>query len=306
VDVLSSVLREMRFDMAGYGKLELGAPWAIGFEQAGLRGIHIVVSGRCEVVLGSSVQPLDAGDLVLTPSGAPHVLRSPGARMAPVSMADLSRPADERHVRAGGAGEETNIVCGAFVFHESEHPALSALPPLIHVPGEHGSAPRWLAAYVDVLMSEAFDRGPGSDLVMGRLSGALVGRALRYHVEHGTGTGWLKGLREPHVARALGLMHEACERPWTVESLARAVGLSRAAFSARFTEAVGESPMRYLLARRMQRAMQLLRDRRLSLAAVAEGVGYGSEASLSAAFKRHTGHSPGDYRQVALRRDAEP
>lgn len=113
----------------------------------------------------------------------------------------------------------------------------------------------------------------------------------------GGATGWLKGLREPHVARALALMHESCAEPWTVESLARAVGLSRASFAARFTEAVGEAPMHYLLGRRMLQVMQLLGDRRLSLAGVAERVGYGSEASLSAAFKRYTGLSPGDYRR---------
>jgi AraC-like DNA-binding protein len=297
MDILSSVLRELRFDVAGFGKLELRAPWGLRFEQAGLRGIHIVVSGRCEIVIGGETRSLAGGDLVVTPSASPHVLRSPGELVAPVSISELSRQGSERAIRAGGNGEESLIVCGAFSFHETEHPALSALPALIHVPGEDGRAPPWLAAYIDVLLSEAFDRGPGSDSVMGRLSGALVGRALRHHVERGASAGWLKGLREPHVARALELMHEACERHWTVESLARAVGLSRATFAARFSESVGEAPMRYLLGRRMQRVMQLLRDRRLSLAGVAQQVGYGSEASLSAAFKRHTGRSPGDYRR---------
>jgi AraC-like DNA-binding protein len=294
-DILSLVLRELRFDMAGYGVLELCAPWGLRFEQAGLRGIHIVSSGRCQIVLNGVVQELAAGDLVVTPSGEPHVLRSPGAVVAPVSMSELSDRGRRRFIRAGGGGEQVNIVCGAFVFHEAEHPALSALPPLIHVPAADGTPPSWLAAYVDVLMSEARDPGPGSELVLGRLSGALVARALRHHVEHGSDLGWLNGLREPPVARAMALMHEACERPWTVATLARAVGLSRAAFAARFTASVGHAPMRYLLTRRMLQAMQLLRDG-LPLAAVAERVGYGSEASLSTAFKRHTGIAPGDYR----------
>lgn len=297
MDILSSVLRELRFDVAGFGQLELRAPWGLRFEQVGLRGIHIVVSGACEVVVGSETRPLATGDLVVTPSASPHVLRSAGEVVAPLSISELSRHGQERAIRAGGRGEETRILCGAFVFHEAEHPALSALPSLIHVPGEDGRAPAWLSAYIDVLLSEAFDRGPGSDSVMGRLAGALVGRALRHHVEHGAATGWLKGLRDPHVAQALALIHEACERPWTVESLARAVGLSRANFAARFTEAMAEAPMRYLLGRRMQQVMQLLLDRRLSLAGVAERVGYGSEAALSVAFKRHTGLSPGDYRK---------
>jgi AraC-like DNA-binding protein/mannose-6-phosphate isomerase-like protein (cupin superfamily) len=304
LDVLSSVLREMRFDSAGYRSLELHAPWGISFHQEGLRGVHIVVRGRCEIVLeGGPARVLETGDLVVAPRADPHVLRSVGDRRVPViSASAMTARAEGGHVRGGGTGEETIIVCGAFIFHEADHPALAALPRLIHVPGEGGRVPKWLAGYIDALTSEASEEGPGSDVVMARLSGALVARALRFHVEKADEPGWLKGLQDPQVARALAVIHDDFKRPWTLVSLAKAAGLSRAAFAARFTDKVGDAPMRYLLRCRMRHAMAMLRDKRATLASIAEEVGYGSEAALSVAFKRHTGLAPGAYRRAEIRK----
>jgi transcriptional regulator GlxA family with amidase domain len=165
-----------------------------------------------------------------------------------------------------------------------------------------GGAPsRRLAPFIDALGAEAFDGGPGSDLVMARLSDALLARALR----HASGTidqpGWLLGLRDPYVAAALEAMHTDLAHPWTVAGLARTVGLSRAAFAARFTDHLGEPAIRYLLALRMQRARTLLRDQRATVAAVAAQVGYQSDVAFAAAFKRETGSSPGAYRRAATR-----
>ena len=113
--------------------------------------------------------------------------------------------------------------------------------------------------------------------------------------------GLLLGLRDPYVAAALYAMHTDLARPWTVASLARTVGLSRAAFAARFTSHLGEPAIRYLLALRMQRARTLLRDQRATVAAVAAQVGYQSDVAFAAAFKRETGSSPGAYRRAATR-----
>ncbi len=299
MDVLSSVLREMRFESAGYRRLELRAPWGIAFEQAGLRGIHIVVRGRCELLLeDGSVHALATGDLVVTPRADPHVLRSPGLpRVRPVPAGELARHGRRGKIRAGGTGEPAAIVCGAFVFHEADHPALQALPRLIHVPAGPGRTPRWLAAYVEALQSEATDPGPGSDVVLARLSSALVAKALRFHARDAVDPGWLRGLQDRHVARALGALHDGLERRWSLVSLARVAGLSRAAFAARFAQSVGETPMRYLLRCRMGLAMRLLQQEGVTLARIAGAVGYASEAALSTAFKRHAGVSPRAYKR---------
>jgi transcriptional regulator GlxA family with amidase domain len=192
-------------------------------------------------------------------------------------------------------------VCGAFVVGEPEHPALRGLPRTIHVRGDGGGTTPWLPPLVDALGAEAFHGGPGSDLVMSRLSDALLARALRHHSETVDQPGWLLGLRDPYVAAALDAMHRDPARPWTVASLARTVGLSRAAFAARFTDRVGEGAIRYLHSLRMQRARTLLRDQRATVAAVAAQVGYQSDVAFAAAFKREFGSPPGAYRRFATR-----
>lgn len=271
MDVLSVVLREMRFENAGYRRLELRAPWAVSFDQSGLRGIHIVLRGRCELVLADgAVHPLETGDLVVAPRADPHVLRSAGQpRVRPVSSFELARSGGPDIIRGGGDGDRVVLVCGAFVFHQADHPALDALPRLIHVPGGTGRTPRWLRTYSDVLMAEAADSGPGSEVVLARLSNALVARALRFHVRDASERGWLAGLRDRHIARAL---------------------------AARFRTTVGDTPMRYLLACRMAHAKRLLNQGDATLAGIAGAVGYASEAALSTAFKRYTGVSPMAYR----------
>jgi AraC-like DNA-binding protein len=284
-----------------YRRLELHAPWRIAFTQPGVRGVHVVLRGRCDLLLkGTPPLAVEPGDLVLTTRGDPHALCSEGGRRAPlVSAADLPRRDDGGHIRVGGGGAETTVLCGAFFFREEDHPALSALPRVLHVPAQTGRAPRWLAAYIDALTAEVFEGGPGSDLVMARISDALVARALRFHVEQASEPGWLLGLSEPHIAKSLSAMHEDLKRPWTLPALARVAGLSRAAFAARFAKTVGETPMRYLAQCRMRRAMALLKSERVTLAQVADSVGYGSEAAFSAAFKRVAAVSPGAYGRSA-------
>jgi AraC-like DNA-binding protein len=302
MDVLSLVLRELRFESAAYRWFELGAPFRIGFDQAGLRGVHIVARGDCELAFpDGTAEPLTAGDLVILPRGDAHLLRSPGAgAQAPiVSGFDLAMRTPGSRLHAGGSGGDTVVVCGAFIVGEPEHPALRGLPRTIHVPGTTGRTPPWLAPFIDALSAEAFNGGPGSDLVMARLSDALLARALRHHSDTVDQPGWLLGLRDPYVAAALNAMHTDLAQPWTLASLARTVGLSRAAFAARFTDQLGEPAIRYLLSLRMQRARTLLRDQRATVATVAAQVGYRSDVAFAAAFKRETGGSPGAYRRSA-------
>jgi len=299
MDLLSSVLRELRFSSAAYRWLELGSPFSVDFDRAGLRGVHIIAEGRCELVLrDGTVRGLTAGDVVILPRGDPHLLRSAPSTVA-VPGYDVAVRSPEPRLTLGGTGERTVVVCGAFVIGEPDHPALRGLPAVIQLPGADGRPPPWVAALVEALQAEAFDGGPGSELVMARLSDALLIRALRHHSGTVGEPGWLAGLRDPCVATALEAIHDDLAHPWTLPSLAATAGLSRAAFAARFTERVGRPAMRYLLALRMQRARTLLRDDRATVAAVAGQVGYGSDVAFAAAFKREVGMSPGAYRRRA-------
>ena len=302
MDVLGSVLRELRFESTEYRSLRLGAPFRVSFAEPGLRGIHIVVRGECEVwVDGRRLLQLRAGDLVLFPRGDAHDLCSVGGNLHPAQsgVALAMRTASGYEVRGGGAGAETVLLCGAFFVTRHDHPALVALPRVVHVSEDVVGQP-WLAPYVAALTAEVRHGGPASAVVTARLSDALIARALRHQVEAANEPGLLRGLADPYVASALAALHENPARPWTVASLAAVAGLSRAAFAARFHERIGTTPVRYLLGLRMARASTLLRDERSTLATVADQVGYGSEAAFSAAFKRYTGTAPGAYRRGSV------
>jgi AraC-like DNA-binding protein len=299
-DLLTRILGELRFAGAAYRWIELGAPFRLVFDQPGLRGVHLITEGAVDLVPpdGAAV-PLAAGDLVILPRGDPHELCSVPRGAPPVSGFELAARTPGARLRAGGAGPRTVVVCGAFLVGEPDHPVLRGLPRVLRVPGADGRPADWLAPYLAALRAEAFDGGPGTELVQARLSDAMLARVLRHHGETVDRPGWLTGLRDPYVAAALAAVHEDPARPWTLAGLAARVGLSRAAFAARFADRVGEPAMRYLLALRMQRARELLRDERATVGAVANRVGYRSEVAFAAAFKREVGTSPGAYRRAA-------
>jgi AraC-like DNA-binding protein len=298
MDQLSAVLKELRLDSAAYRVLELHAPWRLRFD-GGLRGVHVVVEGRCVLDLDDDGpgRALHAGDLVVLPRADSHVLRSAGSgRGRELSSLELARAAAGTRVRVGDVGESTIIVCGAFFVGDEDHPAVAGFPRCIHVPGR-GSAPPWLSGLTEALAAEATEAGPGSDVVMARLSDALVTRALRHHAETADEPGWLQALADPALAAVLAAVHADLAAPWTLPSLARTAGLSRAAFAARFTATIGQPPMQYVHGCRIRRAMTLLSGGDTTAAAVASRVGYGSESAFSAAFVRYAGMPPGVYRR---------
>ena len=274
MDLLSAVFRELRFETAAYRWLEPGRTFRLDFDQPRLRGVHIVARGGCELVFPDGAhEHLAAGDLVMLPRGGDHALRSDGT-----------------------AGD-TGIVCGAFLIGEPDHPVLRGLPRTLIVRGHEGRTQPWLAPLIDALSSEARDGGPGSDLVMARLSDAMLLRALRHYSATIGHRGWLAALGDPYLAPVLAAVHADLAQPWTMSRLAATAGLSRTAFAARFTDRVGEPPMRYVTSLRIQRARTLLRDERVTVTAVATRVGYRSEVGFAAAFKREVGVPPGVYRR---------
>ena len=136
--------------------------------------------------------------------------------------------------------------------------------------------------------------------MLARMSEMLFVEALRRHIDSlpDGQTGWLAGMRDPAVGRALSLLHERPSEDWTLERLSEAAGLSRSSLHERFVHLLGEAPMQYLTQWRMQVASGMLRDTNAKLMEVAQDVGYESEAAFSRAFKRVAGVSPGAWRKV--------
>ncbi len=311
-DPLSDVLGSLRLSGSLFSRAELDNPWSVSTRGRDGGIFHAVVRGRCWARLAGENEPavaLERGDIVVLPGGHPHVmcddLRRPSV---PISSLPRKRDTSTHAVpvlEIRGAGPRTSLLCGTFDFERSDvHPVLSGLPPLLHLRGSNEETSSWLPAMLQLMIAELESGRPGSELVITRLADVLVTKAARAVLERPRPEnspelrGWLRGLTDPHVGQALGLVHRDPRRPWTAATLAAEVGLSRSGLFDRFSELVGEPPTRYLTRWRMHIASVALRTEQLSVSEVADRVGYTSESAFSKAFKRITGTSPGAYRRA--------
>jgi AraC family transcriptional regulator, activator of mtrCDE len=248
----------------------------------GTAWFHLLDQGQCWLTMESTQARvrLGPGDLVVLPRGTAHVL-------APVEGAD-------------GTVDETGyttMLCGEFHFESTTgNPVMDGLPDLVHVRGEDsGDAYRRLA---QLLVQEAGNPGFGMQAVVDRLADALFVMALRQHLAGSASRrGLFAALADARLKRALDAMHREPGRDWTVASLAEVALLSRTAFAERFAEVLEETPYQYLTRWRMAQALKLLRDPRLSVAHVAERLGYQTEAAFRRSFKRVHGYGPGIVRR---------
>jgi transcriptional regulator GlxA family with amidase domain len=254
-----------------------------------------------------SSRQLAANDLVLLPHGTGHTLcDSPDSKCIDVDVEWLKtapRPlVMSTSRRRTDPSARSEILCGNYTVASAHtHPALRSLPKLIHVPGRDVLAHAGMHAAMQELWRELAHGDIGSRAVVSRLLEVLFVHVLRYWLDTqpaGT-TSWLGALRDAPIGNALGLMHAAPERAWTVRTLAREVGMSRPVFARRFAAQVGETPMSYLRRVRVERAAQLLVDSDASLASIAAAVGYTSQYAFNRAFSRERRVSPGRYRKRA-------
>jgi AraC family transcriptional regulator, alkane utilization regulator len=333
MDVLSEVLRVIRLSGAVHFCAEYTQPFAVGTPPPSVRSrlapdaaavvhFHIATRGACWLILGS-VPPilLEAGDLIMFANRAQHSLMSePG--LTPVSIRDIYQPSAGTisNIQYGGGGAAFHIVCGYLQSDQRFAPLLDAMPALIRVrsrnnvlrletfteSGQYADPVlldqdvKWWCSTIDHLVSETAEPGAGSHALLARLSELLFMEIVRWQLIHVSvgHSGWLAGLNDPHVGRALSLLHAEPARAWTVEELANEAGISRAALARRFVELVGESPMQYLAAWRMHLARRELRDGKLALGEISARVGYDSEAAFSRAFRRLVGLPPASWREA--------
>jgi AraC-like DNA-binding protein len=224
-------------------------------------------------------------------------------RLPPVAGRDIIQPPKDGglfSIHHGGDGRRTRMVCGYLGCASAVgNPVISTLPTLVKLNVEQGGAAEWIRSTFQYAAEEVSAGRPGSETVLSKLSELLFVEAVRRYAEslpEGR-TGWFAGLREPHVARALALLHGNIARRWTVDDLGREAGLSRSALADRFIRLIGVPPMHYLANWRMQVATQKLRNTNASLAQIAEIVGYDSEAAFSRAFKKAFGAAPATWRR---------
>ncbi len=305
-DPLGESLQVLRMNGAYYCRSELTAPWGLTLPATpGYLWFHVVTSGRfwLEVEAGEGSW-ISLGDLTLVPHGEGHVLRSePGAPAPGILELEREVVSDRYEVlRHGDGGAPTGLICGAVrLAHPAAGNLVEILPSTIHI--EASSSPRleWMQTLLRLMAAEAAELRPGGEAVITRLADIHVIQAIRAWIESDPAarSGWLGALQDPQIGRAISLIHREPARSWTVASLAREVGVSRATLARRFADEVGETPMAYLTEWRLALAADLLREPDATVAGVARQVGYGTGFALSAAFSRVRGISPSEHRALA-------
>ncbi len=302
VDPLADPLRLLKLTGVLHCRAALTAPWGIDLPRIpDCIAIHIVTEGCCWLdIAGQPLQEINAGSLVMIPHGSAHQLRSaPGVTATPLTDIPVLRITDRyEHMQHGGGGSATSIsYCGVRVDPRGAQRLLQVLPLFIRLDTLQ-QEDRWLQDTVRFIAREADDARPGSEAIITRLADIIVVQAIRAWLDSaGNEKSWLSALRDRYVGRALAEIHRAPDRNWSVAALAREVGLSRSAFSARFTDLVGQPVMQYLTEWRMELARTRLLETGEPLAQLAAQFGYQSEAAFSRAFKRVFGVPPGGLRR---------
>jgi len=304
MDALGSVLQWLRFSGAAYCRATLGAPWGVSYPPVDKALIHVVDRGAAWLTVageGAKPIPLSAGDLVLFPRSVRHQFQDrPGS---PVFMLDhvigMEGGGRCESIRRGGRGPESVLICGGVGFAAGAPDSLlRSLPHSVVVRADQAEATPGFAATVRLFCAEAASDRPGASLLASRLAEVLFVQALRAWMDEGGAgrRGLLGALRDPQIAQALSLIHDSPQASWTVESLAKKVAMSRSSFAARFAQRTGDSPLRYVTRWRMALAAEALRGGQVSIAELADQLGYGSQAALTKAFKREHGVPPGHHR----------
>ena len=326
MDALSEILAAIRLTGAVFLDMELRDQWS--YLTAPARKIadvlmpdadhlipfHLVTEGTCYARLADDASPVElhAGDVILFPAGDRHVLATASEaalRLKPVdltgeSLNDLLKRGEIAALRNGRSGETTRIVCGFLACDgQLAEPLLRSLPRLLKVSMRDGGTAAWVHSSIQFSVAQSGSSRPGTAVVLARLSEVLFAEAIRHYMnELPEGqSGWLAGIRDRYVGRALTLLHERPAHAWTLEELATKAGLSRSALGKRFNELIGAPPMQYLTRWRTSLAATRLRETDAPVLRVAMDVGYESEAAFNRAFKREFGLPPAAWRKQAAR-----
>jgi AraC-like DNA-binding protein len=320
-DPLSEVLRTVKLTGALFFVVDATSPWGVDVPPARDFGAiilpaaqhvvsyHIVLKGSGFASIPGAVPvQFGAGDIIVFPHGDPYAMLShPGQapEMTPETSLEFLRDMAAGRlpfvVREGGGGPaRAQFVCGFLGCDVRPfNPLLGMLPKLLHMKRPVGEHQDLLARLVDLTLAEAQVRNPGGESIRLGLSELIFIEVIRRYVatRGEDATGWLAGLRDPAVGRALALLHESPADPWTLDALARRIGVSRSVLAARFAHLVGCPPMQYLTRWRIQLAARQLSDGSKKIAAIGRDVGYESEAAFSRTFKRIAGMPPALWRR---------
>ena len=322
-DTLSDVLQAVRLKGAVFFDIDTVAPWVAEAPAAQIVAptvmpdaehvieYHVVTSGSCWAsVTDSDAEPvrLAAGDVVAFPQGDAHVLSSAPGMRGELDLNIFKREEASAQIPLvlnldGGGTERAHVVCG-FLGCDSRpfNPLLESLPRILHVRSSNTARSSWIDEFTRFAVLEAKVKRAGGNGILAKLGELMFVELVRNYVEAlpEESNGWLAGLRDRHVGRALSLLHEQPTADWTLDRLAKEVGVSRSSLAERFTNFVGTPPMQYLQKWRLQMAASRLSEGISNIATIAAEIGYESEAAFSRAFKKTVGVPPAEWRSKRL------
>lgn len=321
-DILSDVLQAVRLSGAIFFDVQTSTPWVAQAPPSseiadrvmpGSQHVieyHVVVSGSGWSGLSDDPQSLvefGPGSILVFPQGDSHMMSSDARLRTDPDFGIFEEPgAGARlpfHLTPGGGGPDgARLICG-FLGCDIRpfNPLVQTLPRMIHVRDALTAEGGWLGQLIEATLRESSDQRLGGGGILTKLSELIFIEVVRRHAEgqDRAVAGWLNGLRDPQVGKALALIHGEPARAWTLTELAREVAMSRTILAERFSDHVGMPPMTYLFNWRMQLASRLLSTTAQPLAGIAASVGYDSESAFSRAFKRATGSAPARWRKQA-------
>jgi AraC-like DNA-binding protein len=319
IDTLSDVLRAVRLKGAVFFDVEAAAPWVAEAPASKIVAptvipdaehvieYHVMTSGTAWAsVVGHDIEPvrLTAGDVVAFPQGDAHVISSARGMRGTLDLSVFKLPEIAAQIPLilkfeGGGEDRARFVCG-FLGCDSRpfNPLLESLPRILHVHSAEADRSGWIDQFTRFAVMEAKEKRAGGSGILAKLGELMFAELVRHYVETlpEESKGWLAGLRDRHVGRALKLLHEQPIRDWSLDQLAKDVGVSRSSLAERFTAFVGTPPMQYLQKWRLQIAASKLSDGVSSIATIGAEIGYESEAAFSRAFKKAVGMPPAEWR----------
>lgn len=280
-DVLSDVLRSLKTSGTVYFCDQLKAPWKKEFFNTEAAAFHQIRRGSCWVESEGLVEHLGPGDFIFLAPGKDHTLSS----HAPGEM--------DQQPNSGAL-----LLCGYCQFtSEADSPMASLFPSFSIIRDEVFQQRLWLQGILSQLSAEYLSDQPGAQIVVNKLTEVLIVELIRINFGQNQQSPLLQALADKHIAASLQYLHNDLAQAWTLDTLAREVGVSRAGFAKRFKELVGVSMFKYLTQLRVQRAKELLQDTDQPLYSVANQVGYESDLAFTKTFKKQAGITPTAYRK---------
>jgi AraC family transcriptional regulator, alkane utilization regulator len=303
MDALSHILDDIHLGQAEYVYIHGCGDWLLNQPQQPAVMIYVVNAGSVSIFMRDETINLEAGAILLIPSGRQHQIGNPDPKH---NLTTSIRTTEQSIIYSGhdnmlmqtGTGSTSAIVIAVRcqIDTEMSRPLLSALPNSLLL---HEEKPAWLELGLQFLGLEAERHRPGRDTLLTRLANMFFVECVRDYVEQlpETSESWLTALRDPNLTAALSAIHNQLAHPWTVADLANIACMSRSSFAERFNDVIGQPPLAYLSAHRLRTATRYLSQNDESIARISERVGYTSEAAFSQAFKRRYEMSPSHYRK---------